>query len=61
MHYVEYLLFVFLGAVVRSFPLRLAQRFGEKLGTLVYYAIGGRRAVALDNLRRAFPEKSQRE
>ena len=61
MHYVEYLLFVLLGTVIRFLPLRLAQRFGEKLGTLVYHAISGRRAVALDNLRRAFPEKSQRE
>ena len=61
MHYVEYFLFVLLGTIVRLFPLRLAQRIGETLGTLMYHVISVRRVVALENLRRAFPEKSERE
>ncbi|MEE9226097.1 MAG: lysophospholipid acyltransferase family protein [Bacteroidota bacterium] len=61
MRYVEYFLFVLLGAIVRLFPLRLAQRIGETLGTLMYHVISVRRVVALENLRRAFPEKSERE
>ncbi|MFQ5799348.1 MAG: lysophospholipid acyltransferase family protein [Bacteroidota bacterium] len=60
MRYVEYFLFVLLGTIVRLFPLRLAQRFGETLGTLMYHLISVRRVVALENLRRAFPEKSER-
>jgi len=61
MRYVEYFLFVLLGTIVRLFPLRLAQRIGETLGTLMYHVISVRRVVALENLRRAFPEKSERE
>ena len=61
MHYIEYFLFVVFGTVVRLFPLRLAQRLGKTLSTLAYHAISVRRAVALENLREAFPEKSEPE
>lgn len=61
MHHVEYFLFVSLGIIVRIFPLRTVQRFGEALGTLSYYVVSDRRSVALENLRKAFPEKTEGE
>ena len=37
------------------------RQIGSFLGLVAFYAMAGRRAVALDNLRHAFPEKSAKE
>jgi KDO2-lipid IV(A) lauroyltransferase len=57
----EYLLFLLLYSLVRALPLRLALRRGSALGTLIYFAQPSRRSKARQNLRRAFPEKSEEE
>jgi len=45
---------------VRALWARILLRAGELLGTLAW-ALGVRRQVALDGLRRAFPERSEKE
>jgi KDO2-lipid IV(A) lauroyltransferase len=57
----EYLLFLLLSTLVRALPLRLALHLGSALGTLIYFAQPQRRSKARENLRRAFPEKSEGE
>jgi KDO2-lipid IV(A) lauroyltransferase len=57
----EYVLFLCLYSLVRALPLRLALRLGSALGTLIYFAQPRRRSKARENLRRAFPEKSEEE
>jgi KDO2-lipid IV(A) lauroyltransferase len=57
----EYLLFLILYSLVRVLPLRVALRLGSALGTLIYFAQPRRRSKARQNLRRAFPEKSEEE
>jgi KDO2-lipid IV(A) lauroyltransferase len=57
----EYLLFLFLYSLVRALPLRVALRLGSALGTLIYFAQPRRRSKARQNLRRAFPEKTEEE
>jgi KDO2-lipid IV(A) lauroyltransferase len=50
----------FLGWLFVRLPYRWLMAFGAALGALVW-ALGIRRRVVLDNLRLAFPEKSERE
>ena len=57
----EYVLFLLLYTLVRALPLRLALRLGSALGTLIYFAQPRRRSKARENLRRAFPEKTEAE
>ena len=57
----EYALFLLLYTLVRVLPLLVALRLGSALGTLIYYAQPQRRSKARENLRRAFPEKSETE
>jgi KDO2-lipid IV(A) lauroyltransferase len=42
-------------------PLPLLGRFGEAIGSLMFYAIPHRRAITLTNLRLAMPELSEQE
>lgn len=58
-HLVQYIVFLIVGGVVRILPFRFVQRLGGLLGVIVYTVVGFRRGVTLDNLRRAFPEKSE--
>jgi len=58
---IEFTLFQFVAALLDLLPLRLVQGIGASLGAVAYYLWGVRRRVALDNLRKAFPEKSERE
>ncbi|MDZ7262193.1 MAG: lysophospholipid acyltransferase family protein [candidate division KSB1 bacterium] len=60
-HDLEYAAAITIGFIVRLLPLRLALFVGNRLGDLVFYIIPIRRRVTLDNLKRAFPEKSGRE
>ncbi len=59
--YIEYILFL---ALYRSVPLlsfRWAGRIGSILGTAVYRLTGFRKAITMDNLRNAFPERPEEE
>ena len=58
---VEYILFQIVAGVVNILPLRLARWKGSALGGLAYFLWGRRRRVALENLTKAFPEKSHKE
>jgi KDO2-lipid IV(A) lauroyltransferase len=50
-----------LGLVVAWLPARLGLWVGARLGDLGWAALPGRRAVALENLARAFPERAAAE
>lgn len=56
---IEYLFFLLLYGIVRAMPLRLALRLGSQLGTFIYHLQPKRRKKAWENLRHAFPEKSE--
>ncbi|MBI5215889.1 MAG: lysophospholipid acyltransferase family protein [Ignavibacteriae bacterium] len=60
-HRFELIVFQLLKWFVLSLPLKSAQRLGAVLGTVAFYLIGGRKRIALENLRHAFPEKSEPE
>lgn len=57
----EFLLFQLFKWIVLALPLKSAQRLGSYLGSVGYYVVGRRRKIALENLRYAFPEKSERD
>ena len=61
LHRIEFILFQFFKWIVLALPLKSASRLGAMLGGGAYYIIGGRRRIALDNLRMAFPEKTEQE
>jgi KDO2-lipid IV(A) lauroyltransferase len=61
MHKVEYFLFSLLNRFLLILPLRIVQRFGSMLGIIAYHMLAKRRSIALDNLRHAFPEKTEAE
>lgn len=42
-------------------PIERVRRFGHRLGTLAYYAVPGKRRLALRNLALVFPERSAAE
>jgi KDO2-lipid IV(A) lauroyltransferase len=56
-----YILIMFFFKSVRLLPFRAAVRLGGFLGGLCYHLIGKARGVTEDNLRKAFPEKSEDE
>lgn len=55
-HWVEYLALRALIALIDALPDRVAEGIGATLGRLGYWPFRIRRAVAEDNVRRAFPE-----
>jgi KDO2-lipid IV(A) lauroyltransferase len=57
----EFILFQAVAALLNLLPLRIVQRVGASLGSAAYSFWGHRRRVALDNLTKAFPEKSSKE
>ena len=59
--WLEYAGFQCVRLMVLALPLKSAQRLGAALGAAAYRLVGSRRAIALDNLRHAFPEKSEAE
>jgi KDO2-lipid IV(A) lauroyltransferase len=60
-HRLEFLLFLIIRRFVLILPLRSAQRLGAYLGDVGYLLLRKRRVITLDNLRHAFPEKSDAE
>lgn len=57
----EYFLLLTLSAFVRALPLAVAFALGRALGSVIYFAQPRRRSKARENLRLAFPEKSEEE
>lgn len=57
----EYLLLLLLLKVVHLLPRQVAFFLGRQLGSLIYYLQPNRRKKARENLRRAFPEKTEEE
>ena len=57
----EYIGYIFIGWLVRLMPWEAVNRFGAILGSVVFYAIPIRRSLTLDQLRKAFPQKSSAE
>ena len=47
--------------ILSFFPLKVRYSFFENLGLLGYYLIKKRRVLTIDNIKRAFPEKTDRE
>jgi KDO2-lipid IV(A) lauroyltransferase len=60
-NYIEYFFFRILYFIVRLFSFRNVQRFGSGFGAFIFSVIGSRKKLVLDNLRHAFPEKSEEE
>ena len=57
----EYFFFRILFHTIRFFSFRTVQRMGNSFGAFIFSVIGLRRNLVLDNLRHAFPEKSNEE
>lgn len=57
MYYILYAFFY----LVSLLPMRVLYLFSDLMFLIVYYAIGYRRKVVMQNLRRAFPEKTDAE
>jgi len=60
-NYIEYLLFKFFVLFARILPFKLVQRLGKLFGIFAFNFIPYRKKVALENLRKSFPEKSDKE
>ncbi len=56
MHRFEYFFFSLFRACLLLLPFPWVGRVGRGLGRMLYYLLGGRRAITLGNLRVAFPE-----
>lgn len=61
MNFLIYLLFLFLEKVIPVFPLRFLQFAAKAKGLLFYYIIPIRKKTAFDNIKLAFPEKTNSE
>ncbi len=60
-HFLEYATLRTVEFVLCALPLRLALELGEQLGTLMSGMLPKRRRLIIENLTRAFPEKSPAE
>jgi len=61
MHTLEYVLFMLFRTTLLLLPFGAAGRLGRRIGRAGFRLLTRRRNIALDNLRNAFPEKSDRE
>ena len=57
----EYIAFLPLNWFARRLSFRAAGRLGTFLGGLALFPFGARRGICMDNLRKAFPEKTEEE
>lgn len=60
-HLSEFWLLQIFKTAVLALPLKSAQRLGDYLGLVAFHCYGSRRRIALENLRSAFPDKSEAE
>lgn len=58
-HRLEYALLLLFRFLLLCLPIRAVQLIGAGLGSAAFFLLQGRRNIALDNLRRAFPEKTE--
>lgn len=59
---VEYLGALLVISLTKAIPLKTGRLISEALGVLIYYLLGSRRRIALDNLRHAYHDtKSERD
>lgn len=58
-HWIEFGVFQLVAFFVKLLPLSGARWLGRTLGRFVFSVVGYRRDVTLNNLRRAFPEKTE--
>ncbi len=58
---VKYFFFLLIVYIVRLFPFRTVQKIGMAFGSFTYSVLGIRKELTMDNIRRAFPEKSEEE
>ncbi len=58
-NYLEYFLILLVSAVINRLPWKWALTFGRGLGYFCFYIVPIRKKVALENLRHAFPERSE--
>ncbi|MGB9772743.1 MAG: lysophospholipid acyltransferase family protein [Bacteroidota bacterium] len=58
---IEYIALITAGQILRLFPLRTVQRLGAWCGSVAFHIVPIRRRVALENLQKAFPEKTHSE
>lgn len=61
MNFLVYVLFVLLEGVIPLFPLRFIQAIAGIKGRLFYYILPIRKSTAINNLKLAFPKKSESE
>ncbi len=57
----EYLLYSFIGSLVRLMPWEMVNPVGKSVGAFAYDFIPIRKKLTLENLRHAFPQKSAEE
>lgn len=60
-HFLEYILLLGVGVIAQILPRRYMLFWGARLGDAVFYCIPIRKTITIDNIARAFPEKSARE
>ncbi len=60
-HKLEYIIFLFLEKFFFLLPFFLSQKIGKCLGKISYYLISKRRKIAIENLKKSFPEKTENE
>ncbi len=59
LQYIQYLLVVLAGLILRRFPQRMAVAFGALVGRLLYRVDKKHRELALKNIKLSFPEKEE--
>ena len=57
-HYLEYQVLLGIGFLIRHLPRPMILRLGRLVGDFIYYCVPVRKAVVIDHLEQAFPEKS---
>ncbi|MBT8355015.1 MAG: lysophospholipid acyltransferase family protein [Desulfofustis sp.] len=60
-HYIEYQLLMCIGFLIRNLSRQTILRLGRLVGDFIYYCVPVRRAVVVDHLEQAFPEKPRAE
>lgn len=58
-HLIEFIAFQFIAFLVQLLPLHGVRQMGRGLGRFVFAVVGHRKDVTMNNLRRAFKEKSE--
>jgi KDO2-lipid IV(A) lauroyltransferase len=60
-NYLEFIVFKFFVLLARLLPFKIVQRLGKLFGIFMFNFIPYRKKVALENLKKSFPEKSDEE